>query len=610
MDFKKLYLFGFLSLLFFLGCQENDDTKIIEELIHDHIHEIDSGYKIREIKVSDLNVLTEFVSRSLDDNKRNTGNSDYVVTDFGWIELDNVIEVTDTNGNTNYTFAVYPNVKAKGKFYNLIFSVDTIGNEYSYLAEFVMNDDFSQQYEQGLVALDDFQGEVRKYSLDILNNTNSRNLDTTDCTEQQDPSDISSPDCVEMVEGSGDTQDDSGADPTGDTGDTNGSGTSGGGTTGGGSDGTSGDTSGGNTSGTGSDDGGTGVSVGVMFLCNWQNDLHSSPSECNNPSAGGTWVIQYAPSGRSVSCGGTGGTAVTPVAFDKLGIELGLTPDESACLEQNCEIKNQIHGYLNSTANGITVNEESVDFANTVIDILNEDCDKEIEVDFLRKVILEGIEGECQKSLIIDAYSGCGPLAELFQEVFQSEDGLPTIIFKETNLPPLNAGNTDYTPTSSNPFVFTINLNIERLYSATQLDIINTVIHEYTHALLYYWFLTGGFNTDVSNPASYDTLVQQFALHRELIGVSNQTQHEYMDALVDDIALISYQWAINEGGYDPNIVTLEYMKKIAWGGLNNSDTFELLYPESSSQWWDVVNAQINEAFPNDIGNTPLGNPCN
>ncbi|MBO0342127.1 hypothetical protein [Flagellimonas profundi] len=228
------------------------------------------------------------------------------------------------------------------------------------------------------------------------------------------------------------------------------------------------------------------------------------------------------------------------------------------------------------------------------------------KVDFEEKIIYLLEDYPCQKNIIQDLIIICQPISELFQEIFV-DNNRAQIVFKVENLPQLEGGNTRWIGNSDNTHLFEITLNSYRLENSTNLDVINTIVHEYTHAvLLYFFYASPSFDIDLNNPPSYAELVQQFSLHREIIGGNNSpSQHEYMANFVSDIAEICLAWSEqNNMDYD-----LDYLIEIAWGGMTDTETFNLLYPEGSNVRFNVIEAQTNEIFPNSTNNEVGVPPC-
>lgn len=227
-------------------------------------------------------------------------------------------------------------------------------------------------------------------------------------------------------------------------------------------------------------------------------------------------------------------------------------------------------------------------------------------------------EFPCQAEITREVYSNCSPLAQLFQDIFESNDEV-NVTFTAENLGTFLEGGR--TVVVSIPDEFLIKLNTIRLNQSTELDIINTVVHEYTHAILYHFYFTGGFDLQNNPNPSYTELLIGFANHRSNFGGNH---HEYMASLINDISEVTYTWAISNGydigdftDYDTNpndsVNGLQiFMQNLSWSGLTDTDTHNLLYPPGSLE--EQKNQKIiqDEYAPNDAGATPKGNlpnPC-
>lgn len=82
------------------------------------------------------------------------------------LDLDNIVEVIDSLGNTNYTFRLKVNDDDTATFYNLIVNESITSTEPSiYVHKFVSNDDTLQAFIESGYNLDAFVGKIQKYSL-------------------------------------------------------------------------------------------------------------------------------------------------------------------------------------------------------------------------------------------------------------------------------------------------------------------------------------------------------------------------------------------------------------------------------------------------------------
>lgn len=168
-----------------------------------------------------------------------------------------------------------------------------------------------------------------------------------------------------------------------------------------------------------------------------------------------------------------------------------------------------------------------------------------------------------------------------------------------------NAAETDWSRDSQGSAIdynYVTNISPSYKNSATKLSIARTILHEALHTYLISLVddvvLTG--STDVTNfPLLWNALVNQTydnnpnALHHEIIGRS------FVDPLKD---------AIKE--YDNATHSDQFYEDIAWGALENTSTFNALFPTGSSDRARVINTNKAEDTNTTQGNiSPKGNPC-
>ncbi|WP_397364744.1 hypothetical protein [Olleya sp. R77988] len=355
-----------------------------------------------------------------------------------------------------------------------------------------------------------------------------------------------------------------------------------------------------------------------------RGDLYYDDTHCDESDAGGINTgntndgnpNSNENSGTSdcFNCGGSGsnGTTISAITLPKQPWEKILELDcgqsflgidgAIVWLQNNKSEADRIYNYLTDNCN-----EAAEQFANqAIIELMNDG-----EVDFEDQVIydISLTNYPCQKDIVEDMTLICEPLSELFQTIFVDSDETQ-LTFKAVDLGMLDGGYT--VPTGSTGLNYEIGLNVNRLTNSTNLDIISTVVHEYTHAtLLYFFHINPSFTIDLNNPPSYASLVQMFSQHREQIGTSNETQHTFMIDLVDDMVQVCLVYCQQN-----NIqVTPEQMTKICWGGLDDTTTYDELFPDlspaPSPERDALTQAAQSEIFPNVPGENPVGTqPCN
>src|SRR5690554_3458056 len=89
----------------------------------------------------------------------NTGVA-YKTTNTGTINYDEILEVIDTLGNTNYTFRIEGHPKeSERSFFNLVVNVKD-GQQKVYVLEYEMDEDFVLAYSSGQKSLEQFDGMI------------------------------------------------------------------------------------------------------------------------------------------------------------------------------------------------------------------------------------------------------------------------------------------------------------------------------------------------------------------------------------------------------------------------------------------------------------------
>ena len=158
-------------------------------------------------------------------------------------------------------------------------------------------------------------------------------------------------------------------------------------------------------------------------------------------------------------------------------------------------------------------------------------------------------------------------------------------------------------------------MNTERLDVSTDFDIVNTTVHESVHAMLFYFYNKGEFQ---SSNTSYAQLVEDFAKHRAGFG---NDHHPYMASLVEDVSAVSYNWAINKGysiedfsefntqDSDGKNGMEEYFEILSWSGLTSGDAFNEIYPEGSLKRKKIIDIINSESLPYESTAKPKGDNC-
>lgn len=181
---------------------------------------------------------------------------------------------------------------------------------------------------------------------------------------------------------------------------------------------------------------------------------------------------------------------------------------------------------------------------------------------------------ECQSNVVVDAYSACSDLNNVFLDAFENSDthhvryANSSIISQEAR--------TEYVgPPVMNDdggvaFNFKITFKNSYLETATDLSIAATTIHENLHAILLFFKFSGDIPVAEDNP----TYVKLFEAYiNKLIEMgnlpsmpgTNNVHHDFMTQFIDDIAATIKAYGESKGYTLPD----EYYNALAWQGLTH-----------------------------------------
>lgn len=172
----------------------------------------------------------------------------------------------------------------------------------------------------------------------------------------------------------------------------------------------------------------------------------------------------------------------------------------------------------------------------------------------------------------IGGLSGTGHLSQGILDLFD-KSGNYDLTFKIEQLGTSN-GNELNGRTVKISGGWEIKLDSDLVHGGTRIFIAKTIIHESTHAFIQY--ILG------SNRTS-DLVKDLNKIHRTR-NDANLTQHEFMSQYVDALAHSLSIW-------DNNAQSMEYYKKLSWGGLETSDAYK-----TQSNKTDIQNTIQNERF--------------
>ena len=558
----------------FTGCESDesfDNSENIEEitLLPDH-H--DNSYSTRAIDIKDNPKLLEFLEKDVGRKQRNNKDGSAIITDFGEVPLDNIQQVIDTIGNVNYTFALRTNKQYENRFFNLVISQSSEDQSPTpYIVEYAMTPEFKERYNIEQVNMGSFTGFIRTYLLADFDDS-VRNVN--DCSELPIVVPISSSGSCgeeEMEDGSSDTNEGHG-NPV-DDGDTSGGG------------GTSGDGSGVGTGPSGNSSGSvtcnTSISTQGCSICNCH---YGTSTECTAGFKASTILTTSCSDGtvniteitiknmRSSGCGPSGNMAIIPVSYKSLERVLNLTDSEADCLNENCDLKNQINQFVNQ--NEVTLNDPELAFANTVIDQLSDSCGMDFEVDFDERVILDS--SFINNPSLLCTYN---TLKEDSSSLWKETVG------KFVNDPKFNltfavgecSSTDDQCTDDSDPNNIVIYFEDVAL---SPLEMAGAIMHESIHAEIARFVKVHEVNADINDRPQ---LFQLYTYYSPLYdNDAGEIDHIYMTLnYVDKISQALRQ-------FDNINYSLDHYKSIAWTGLSKWDASNLLAMEPLANEFEAL----------------------
>jgi hypothetical protein len=301
---------------------------------------------------------------------------------------------------------------------------------------------------------------------------------------------------------------------------------------------------------------------------------------------------------KSSACGSTGTAAIIPVPFYKLSLALGLNTAESECLDNHCELKNQIYDYLNAHRDDDgDYQEEALNFVSAVIDELTDTCETDFEVDFdeerINGIKLDSTLPSCAKSIVLDLMLGNFPYSEnmgnieLIEEVFEelgsgsSNGGIPFVTtYKMSNITGNGVTTASY-DAASQQFIATVTIDEDLINNGTILAIVKTVLHESIHAYLLY--LQQQYPIYFGNSSEFSQLISDYAAYTD----ANDPQHIYMASIITEMSNNISNF-VQEKYFYPQ-ATSDYYEAVCWSGITHlsngtlNPIFSNNYPNPNDQ---------------------------
>ena len=367
---KNLLKLGILFLL--LGCNENSEPILEQEQQTENQTNI---YFTKKVTIDDIPEISSYLSTNTKKGLRSKNGSDKVIFDF-----DDILEVVDTLGHTNYSINFAMTDTPYNVIYNLVIGQDSVGQKTNPLIlKFTSEKENYKEWAENNFDFSHFTGtlDLHKFSSFFEDNSLSKKTSSkNDCLQFDDQGDPIPCDRNQIVGGSS----------------TSGGGIpSNGGNTGGGS---------GIVTAPSTPDSGCRIST-YWRACGGSNQYtaHSS-STCGGDGGGAGWVI-------SINCGSSGGGSnYSPPVFTKsttskddddcsdcyTNLSGGVGINSSASMRINILVDN-LHNEVGLTNQQITFlkKQENWEFTNQVIEYYNNNKTEENKV-FIKEAIKIKIE--------------------------------------------------------------------------------------------------------------------------------------------------------------------------------------------------------------------------
>ncbi|WP_378183355.1 hypothetical protein [Aquimarina sp. SS2-1] len=597
-------------LLCLSACQKDDVTTIEDTSVNQ------KGTIVNTVSVSDVPALQNFMATKMNGlPQKSAGSGSYVETSFGKIPLENVMEVIDIDDNTNYTFKIYPDNPTPHTFYNLIVNPSKDGSDpVALVLEYKMTKEFASDLFFGRKRIDEFEGEINKYSLDtFINQGISKSVDLPcPCAEVNVSSDTSNTLGGGFGGGSGSGTDDSDPDNTGESGDPYTGGTSTGGTNG----------------------GGGGCKIRVVLECSGgSRDL--PPDWPQGPICVTTGIFIDCPASKSniaktEDCPITD-TGDCPNTTGEFGINeldlvefLEITDFKvrfALFFDANQDLVNTMGNFLWRFKSDATTVEIAREANNEIAeDFAYEEITKEQAIaiinseEFLTQITVQ-IEDPCQKLIVADAKNVNSDINTLLFSIFDTDNSKVDLQYIEDDLNELGTTGI-YPDCSSGRCLYTVRLDKDYLSQGTDLSIVTTVIHENIHAILS--FAAHNNLLDYNEDATLAELAEVYAIFmastdvlqiRETGDTTVDLQHKYIANLVEQISNAAKIYG-EQRGYDFDD---DFYDAIAWTGLTGIESFHEIIQEEEKRD-EIIAILIAEESnePSEYGSasaTPKGSPA-
>ena len=251
-------------------------------------------------------------------------------------------------------------------------------------------------------------------------------------------------------------------------------------------------------------------------------------------------------------------------------------------------------------------NPDEYDFGMEALDALREDG----EVDLEYRVIYFMDDKECQEQIIKDLMSVSSSLTDLINNTFNvSENAHLKITYANLTS---NASTDPFYIGDSNEYLIKIIFDEDFLNNATDLGIAVVFLHELTHAYFTSLYISGLLYIMGMEGSSYSDLLSAFiAFYADpnltTFDPYDAEIHSSMDIFIDAMAESLYTYTQSKGMTN---ISLDYCKKLSWGSMIGYDLFSIsLTLNEQNEYNDIFKTeQDNIQY---VPTIPIrGNDCN
>ncbi len=155
-------LFG--VFLFLWNCEKEEISHIEQVLSIEKFHS-------RRISGSEIPNIIGLINKETKNVLTTKSSSS---TNYGELDIEDIVEVIDTIGNTNYSFRI-SNIDDDGlSVYNLVVHTDDDGNTNTpYVVKYTMEEDFANAYYTNTKDFGEFTGTISRYTIDAFLSSHS-----------------------------------------------------------------------------------------------------------------------------------------------------------------------------------------------------------------------------------------------------------------------------------------------------------------------------------------------------------------------------------------------------------------------------------------------------